>query len=146
MFDFWELKLSIQMLKTTKLKYSQRSKNIGLDRSRVINVEKTEILRQIKDAEARVEEMIKNAEEQKKKVIANAKLEAKKILSDAEAEAAKIKKEIIEKIRAQVDKEKEEIKAKKMQEIAEFETKGRRNVEKAVELLYKEFVGMMEHA
>ncbi|MEM3698616.1 MAG: ATP synthase archaeal subunit H, partial [Archaeoglobaceae archaeon] len=67
-------------------------------------------------------------------------------LTDAEAEAAKIRKEILEKIKAQVDKEKTEIRAKKMQEIAEFEAKGRKNIEKAVELLYKEFVGMMGHA
>ncbi|MCS7119069.1 MAG: V-type ATPase subunit subunit G family protein [Archaeoglobaceae archaeon] len=109
-------------------------------------MEKTEILKQIKEAEARIEEMIKNAEEQRKKAVANAKLEAKKILSDAEVESLKIKKETIDKFKALIEREKEEIKAKKIKEIAEFELKGKKNTEKAVELLYKEFVGMMGHA
>ncbi|MEM0350960.1 MAG: ATP synthase archaeal subunit H [Archaeoglobaceae archaeon] len=108
-------------------------------------MERTEILKQIKEAESKFEEMIKNAEENKKKAITNAKMEAKKILSDAEAEAARIKKEILDKIRQQIEKEKMEIKSKKTKEIADFELKGKTNIEKAVDMLYKEFLGMMGH-
>ncbi|MDK2796195.1 MAG: V/A-type H+/Na+-transporting ATPase subunit [Archaeoglobaceae archaeon] len=109
-------------------------------------MEKTEILMRIKDAEAKVEEAIKKAEEHRKKSILEAKIQAKKILDDATAEANRLREVIITKVREAVEKEKGEIKAKKLKEIEEFEKIGRKNVDRAVDILYKEFLRMVEHA
>lgn len=109
-------------------------------------MEKTEILMRIKDAEAKVEEALKKAEEHRKKSILEAKIQAKKILDDATAEANRLREVIITKVREAVEKEKGEIKAKKLKEIEEFEKIGRKNVDRAVDILYKEFLRMVEHA
>jgi V/A-type H+-transporting ATPase subunit G/H len=109
-------------------------------------MEKTEILMKIKDAEAKVDEALKKAEEQRKKLILDAKIEAKKIIDDATVEANRLRGEILRKIRESVEKEKEEIKSKKLKEIESFEKIGRSNIDRAVNVLYNEFLRMVEHA
>ncbi|MCS7144320.1 MAG: ATP synthase archaeal subunit H [Archaeoglobaceae archaeon] len=113
---------------------------------KVVSMEKTEILMRIKEAEARVEDTIKKAEEQRKRSVFDAKIGAKKILDDANNEASRLRGEILRKIREAVEKEKEDIRTKKLKEINDFEKKGRKNVDKAVEVLYNDFIGMVEHA
>jgi len=93
-------------------------------------MEKTEILEKIKEAELKVEKDVNSAEEEKKNKIIEAKLKAR---------------EIIEKAKADIEKEKEEIKKVRQKEIDAFEEKGKGNLMKAVDMLYKEFVGMVEH-
>ncbi|MFP3910189.1 MAG: ATP synthase archaeal subunit H [Archaeoglobaceae archaeon] len=109
-------------------------------------MEKTEILEKIKEAEKGAEETISNAEEEKKKTIANAKLEARKIREDAEKEADKVKNEIIDSARGNIEQEKSKLKEEWSKRISDLESKGKQNIDEAVEYMYKEFIGMVENA
>jgi V/A-type H+-transporting ATPase subunit G/H len=109
-------------------------------------MEKTEILEKIKDAEKKVEEDILSLEEERKKTILNAKLEARKTLEDAQKEAEKVREEIIEKARSLIEAEKGTTREKWSEEITKVETKGKANVESAVDFLFNEFLRMVEHA
>jgi V/A-type H+-transporting ATPase subunit G/H len=113
---------------------------------RGIIMDKAEILKKIKEAEIKVEEDTKAAEEWSKNAILEAKMEARKIIEEAENEAEKIKAEILENAKAQIEVEKEEIRKKKMKEVEEIAEKGKESLWKAVDFLYNEFVGMVEHA
>ncbi len=113
---------------------------------RGMDMDKAEILKKIKEAEIRVEEDTKNAEEWKKNAILQAKMEARKIIEDAENEAAKIKAQILEEAKAKIEAEKEEIRKKKMKDVESVEERGKENLWKAVDFLYNEFIGMVEHA
>lgn len=109
-------------------------------------MEKTEILMRIKDAETKVEEAMKKAEEQRKRAIFEAKIQAKKIIDDANAEANKLREEIIKRIKENLEKEKYEMKSKKLKDIENFERRGKENIDKAVEFLYNEFMRLVKHA
>ncbi len=109
-------------------------------------MDRTEILEKIKEAEIKVEESIRAAEEEKKNKILEAKMKAREIIESAEAEAAKVKEEILNNMKNQIESEKEEIRKKEAKKIEEFSKKGKDNVWKAVDTLYNEFVGMVEHA
>jgi len=45
-----------------------------------------------------------------------------------------------------IEKEKESIKSSLSREISDIESKGKSNMQNAVEFLYKEFIGMIEYA
>ncbi len=109
-------------------------------------MEKTEILEKIKEAEKGAEESVSNAEEEKKKTIANAKLEARKIRDDAEKEADKIKNETVDNAKGNIEQEKGKLKDEWNKKISDIESKGKQNVDQAVDFLYKEFMEMVENA
>ena len=84
--------------------------------------------------------------EDAKNTINEAKVKARQIIEDAEKEAEKIKTEILEKAKAEIEKEKQQIKSDLSKQISEIESKGKANLQNAVEFLYKEFIGMIEYA
>jgi len=58
----------------------------------------------------------------------------------------KVREDILNKVKAEIESEKEEIKKKKAKEIEDFEKRGKANIMKAVDFLYNEFIGMIGHA
>ncbi|MDR2855597.1 MAG: ATP synthase archaeal subunit H [Methanomicrobiales archaeon] len=100
---------------------------------------KVEVLKDIKNAEDEYKSTIDAANEARRTLIANAELEADNIVQDATKQAEEYKKQCIANARSQATATYDEIIKGGKEQAAALESKGRQNLDRAIELLVTRF-------
>jgi len=104
---------------------------------------KVEVLKDIRNAEDEYKSTIAAANETRRTLIASAELEADNLVQDAIKNAEEYKKQCIADARSQATETYEKIVRDGKDQAAALESKGRQNVDKAIELLVTRFKGQL---
>jgi len=104
---------------------------------------KVEVLKDIRHAEDEYKSIIAAANETRRTLIASAELEADNLVQDATKQAEEYKKQCIADARSQATETYDNIVRKGKDQAAALESKGRQNVDKAIELLVTRFKGQL---
>lgn len=100
---------------------------------------KVEVLKDIKNAEDEYKSTIAAANETRRTLIASAEIEADNIVQDATKQAEEYKKQCIADARSQATATYDKIVRDGKEQAAALESKGRQNLDKAIELLVTRF-------
>jgi V/A-type H+-transporting ATPase subunit G/H len=100
---------------------------------------KVEVLKDIKNAEDEYKSTIAAANETRRTLIASAEIEADNIVQDATKQAEEYKKQCIADARSQATAAYDKIVRDGKEQAAALESKGRQNLDKAIELLVTRF-------